>query len=1183
MQKLLAVLKHRWFIAGVALLVLALVIWFVGPLIGIADRRPLESALARILVIVIIVTTWALVELVRQLRAGRAAAQLSTGIVAADTSDTRRATEEVAALNERFQEAVSVLRKSGSGRGRQSLYQLPWYIIIGPPGSGKTTALANSGLRFPLSDRFGTEALRGVGGTRNCDWWFTDEAILLDTAGRYTTQDSQAANDKVAWEGFLDLLKKHRRRRPINGVLVAISASDLMTLSDQDRLAHARAIKQRIQELDSHFGIRFPVYLLLTKCDLIAGFMEFFEDLGNDERAQVWGITLPLDEHADQPTDSQTFDTQFDALLARLDGRLLARLHEERDLRRRSLIFGFPRQLASLKATINDFVTEIFTGSRFEHAPLLRGLYLTSGTQEGAPIDRLMGAMARTFGLDQRGVAPFVGRGRSYFITRLLREVVFQESGIAGTNRRLERRMAWAQRGAYAAVILLGVAVIAGWFVSYYRNSAMLAETSGLVEQARERLKELPHTDRNPATPLPALDALRALPGGYADGDRGSPFLSGLGLNQGQKLATQSRAAYRRGLLNQLLPRIMWRLESQVDQADAQLDYTYEALKVYLMLGSEEHYDAESIGAWISLDWEAHLYPELGDEKFARLREHLNALLEERPVPLPSPLDRDLVQGARTKLNRVSLEERIYARLKSAQTGNDIPGFNIRDAAGPDAGRVFVRASGQPLNVGLPGLFTRDGYDKVFISNDSAQTFQELLSERWVLKDDASVIDLAALPDLVGKVRNLYLDEYAKGYDELIGDVRLAPFATPADAAQLLNTASRPGDSPLLLLLEAVKRQTTFSAPAAKDGAEDKSKADAVVAAAKFDRLRVLLGGTPAPVISKAGRAATYANVVEEKFARLTEQIASGAIQHLLDLLHELAGVMDAAANQQSGAALPEAVARQAQATIQKVQLEARTQSEPLLAGIMQSAAGGAATLVSGGVAQQIDTEWRAGPLGFCQKAIVGRYPFQANVAEEVRLEDFGRFFGSGGVLDAFFQTYAKDLVDNSRHPWRSRASAAALLRLTPDAVSMFELGNSIKEAFFRGDAKPHVSFELTPIEMDASITKFSLSVDGQTVSYSHGPPQSSVLQWPGPDPTGEVRFEMTPELGTSMRAERGSWAWFRVLDGAGLTATGPEQFDVPFTLDRRTARYQLVARSAFNPFNVKELRQFRCVTRMSQ
>ena len=130
-------------------------------------------------------------------------------------------------LRERFDEAVTALKQRRTG---DSLYELPWYVIIGPPGSGKTTALLNSGLKFPLEQRVGKGALRGVGGTRNCDWWFTDEAVFLDTAGRYTTQDSDAASDSVGWSEFLALLRKYRARRPINGVILTINAHDLLML-----------------------------------------------------------------------------------------------------------------------------------------------------------------------------------------------------------------------------------------------------------------------------------------------------------------------------------------------------------------------------------------------------------------------------------------------------------------------------------------------------------------------------------------------------------------------------------------------------------------------------------------------------------------------------------------------------------------------------------------------------------------------------------------------------------------------------------------------------------------------------------------------------------------------------------------------------------------------------------------
>jgi type VI secretion system protein ImpL len=137
-------------------------------------------------------------------------------------------------------------------------------------------------------------ALKGVGGTRNCDWWFTDEAVLLDTAGRYTTQDSEQKVDASAWLGFLELLKRQRPRSPLNGAIITVSVSDLLGQSEVERARYESTVRTRVQELYSKLGVAFPLYVLVTKIDLLAGANEFFADLGAEERGQVWGITFPL-------------------------------------------------------------------------------------------------------------------------------------------------------------------------------------------------------------------------------------------------------------------------------------------------------------------------------------------------------------------------------------------------------------------------------------------------------------------------------------------------------------------------------------------------------------------------------------------------------------------------------------------------------------------------------------------------------------------------------------------------------------------------------------------------------------------------------------------------------------------------------------------------------------------------
>src|SRR5579871_411224 len=249
--------------------------------------------------------------------------------------------DDTGVLKDRMKDALVTLKTAGGKKG-DFLYDLPWYVIIGPPGSGKTTALVNSGLKFPLSQGATPAAIAGVGGTRYCDWWFSEDAVLIDTAGRYTTQDSDAKADKQSWLAFLDLLKNNRPRQPINGVLVAISLEDLMTLSPAEISAHANAIRSRLLELHDRLQVDFPVYAVFTKCDLIAGFIEYFANLTDQSRRQVWGATFQTNDK------SRSFvgdiPAEFDLLVQQLTHELTDRLQEEPTPSNRVLLYGFPAQ-----------------------------------------------------------------------------------------------------------------------------------------------------------------------------------------------------------------------------------------------------------------------------------------------------------------------------------------------------------------------------------------------------------------------------------------------------------------------------------------------------------------------------------------------------------------------------------------------------------------------------------------------------------------------------------------------------------------------------------------------------------------------------------------------------------------------------------------------------------------------
>ena len=1175
MNKLKSLLKQRWLISLLGVLALAALIWFAGPYIAIAGREPLASPIVRLLVILLLVVLWGLNNLRKQLQAARASNQIiddladSAASEAAEAPRSDESAEEVALLKQRFDEALGVLKASRKKGGAGSLYDLPWYIIIGPPGAGKTTALLNSGLKFPLAEHFGSGELKGVGGTRNCDWLFTDQAVLLDTAGRYVTQDSHAEVDSAAWEGFLNLLQKHRRRRPVNGVLIAISLADLMQQDMHERDMHVRAIKQRIQELYKHFGIRLPVYVLLTKCDLVAGFTEFFDDLGREERAQVWGFTLPLANDDESPEIAGRFDAEFDQLLARLNARLLARLSQERDIKRRNLMYGFPRQMSSLKEALGQFLAAVFQSNRFEEPIMLRGVYLTSGTQEGTPIDRLLGAVARTFGLDQQILPAYGGRGRSYFITRLLNDVVFPEAGLAGHNMRLESRRAWLQRGSYAGVLVITALAALGWFASYAANNAhvkQLADGLADYQQVADAAPGATVTDI-----LPRLDALRAASEVASQHEPDVPMHMRLWLYQGDALGDAATDAYLREMNNAFVPFIARRLEEQLQQSTKDPEFQYEALKTYLMLGNPERMEPQQVSLWMALDWQ-NQYPRDPDKR-SRLQLHLDSLLQG--AIRPATLDERLVRTVRNNLERISVAELVYGRLKREAMAEDNNVFRVTDAVGPAAEVVFVRASGASLGDGIPGLFTYQGFYKSY-QEESRALVGQIRKEDWVLGDEHDKVNTAELQRLEQDIRRLYVADYIRSWEGLLSDLKIVPFRDTRHGTEVLEVLSGPA-SPIIGLLEAVDHNTSLNRLPA--GAQNVVEQAGKVAKEK-SRMARLLDRTGTADMATADLPGTP---VERRFQPLNRLVQttdnrSPPVDKLIRLLSELYGQLTAVADGYGGAEQGMAGGGGLQGTLRRLHSEGARQPEPVK-GWMRQLADNTKMVSVGSAREQLNAIWDSTLRPACEKALNNRYPFVKDGNLEVTLNDFGRFFAPGGELDRFFQEQLEPLVDTSQNPWRWRSGGADSGGLSNAALQQMQAAAAIRETFFQdGGRNPLVHFALKPVYLDAEITQFLLNLEGQRFVYRHGPAKFTDARWPGNSGSTQVRIVFEGSDGVrSSQTEEGPWAWFRILDQTEKQITSPELFIATFAVDGRKAKYQVRASSVVNPFVMQDLQTFQC------
>ncbi|MCH2164945.1 MAG: type VI secretion system membrane subunit TssM [Marinovum sp.] len=1186
----------RRFFSGIGLVItiaiaFAIAIWFLGPLIAIGENRPFDGLVAKLISVGVIAFLALLAILIILMVRARRAKAMEEDIVESvddgDDEDDELVKAELVELKGKLKDALSALRKSKFGQ--RSLYELPWYVMIGPPGAGKTTAIVNSGLQFPLAESMGSEAIGGVGGTRNCDWWFTDNAVLIDTAGRYTTQDSEASEDNAGWLGFLNLLKRHRSRQPINGAILAISLSDLSNQDDATQKAHAAAIRRRLHELREKLGVRFPVYVLFTKSDLIAGFSEFFDGLGKEERGQVWGFTLPLEKLSKKkkaersPVDS--FDEEFGLLLSQVNAQSLEKMQVETDHQRRALIASFPSQVASVRSTAKSFLAEVFQDNRFEKRHLLRGVYFTSGTQEGTPIDRLMMGMARTFGIGRQAIGSGQGRGRSFFLTRLFENVIFPEAGLVSADDKVERRYRWTTRLAIAAALVVGVGMTFLWGRSYFGNQALIAEAAESVSDYAVAAEQIPAgevADSDLELVVPALNILRDMPTNPAVTDPSPDRKLTYGLYQGKVIGNQAGQTYRAALNQHLLPRLLLRLEDQMQANINNPDFLYEVLKVYLILGQQGPMDQNLVKQWMELDWSVSYAGDGRSTLREDLRGHLNSLLSDRTDKID--LNGPLIEQIRGILGETQASERIYAGIINSSRAKKLPPWRLTDIGGPALNRAIVRNSGKPLNQGIEGIYTYDGFRNVFL-DEALDVARRIQSEAWVLGPQVEGAQSdAALANLSRDVLDLYYTDFISRYDALLQDVDIIPIESLQHAVTVTNVLSGPS-SPIVNILDAVSNETKLTEDRSAINAQGLAEGATVIGTAELESglssrsllfLNALRSGV-ASDLQDGEEPAEPGQFVEDRFAwlhQMVERVDNQTsqldliIQNLVEVKQELEKLSfnNGAGGATSGGA------------IVQFQEAAKDLDGPMPRWATQitSASSG---ITARGTRGSIDAAWKSQVLPVCTQALDNRYPFQRSAKADVAMQDFQKLFAPEGLLDKFFNENLREYVDTRARPWAWKTVNETDLGISQSVLQQFQYAAEIRQAFFASGPAPRIEFQITPDALDPNAQEVTLEIDGQEVRYAHSvAPRPARITWPGS--VGSARIVLQPAANNAGNAitKDGPWALYRLLSAAEVRRTNvSDRSRVIFRVGGRIAQFQLQSGSVFNPFTLPALSKFSC------
>ncbi|QCP54387.1 type VI secretion system membrane subunit TssM [Trinickia violacea] len=835
MKKFLSFLVSRQFLAFLALIVVALVIWFVGPFVAFGGLKPLAGAGMRVLVIALLlvgVLLWLvgwstspvivgllclliwhatpllafgktqpfasesarviaiaimlfvfavywLFRLWQEMKSNRSLVErMLTFGGKKEPSPAEAQLREVNAIVSGALARLKAMRTGARGigrlfQGKRYLYELPWYIALGSKSSGKTSALLNAGLAFPVAEQM----LRAAGATErptaNVDWWLSNDAVLIDTAGRYTRHgsgsetprssadaagvsgyvaygtdqqgtssgevagkaelvtvaastrtdlaDSQQSIDAAEWLGFLAMLRKHRPRAPINGALLAVNLAELTSQNESRRMAEAAALRARLAELRGELGIRFPVYLVITGMDQLTGFAEYFSSLTAEGRAQTWGFTLPYGkETIAKEGVAARCRSELGLLVQRLDNGVDTRLQDEYDPIHRRKLAALSQEFAALTAPLVELIERVFLDSRYDDTQLyatLRGVYFTSADQAGTEIvaERRTIMQRVMSGMTAPATSLREATSEGFFLHDLFTKIVIPEAHLVRPNLRWEFRFRLLRLIGHALALLLFVWLAIGLRVSFGNNSDYLGAIAHKAQALAARVTQLYHDPKPEAVP-DTLSAARYLPTyqGLDLSDPDSTFR--YGLYTAPDIVTESRRTYDALEDNLLLPQIVHRMEDVISQSIAKKDpkATYETLRVYLMLYDKAKFNADDVKGWVLDDWAKTDSAAVFGGR-ASMIDHVQQLFSGDRV-VQSPLIRSdaLIQQARAFLDGSNATDRLYERAKAAMIKEAPDEFTLIRAVGPQAGTVFTRASGAPLSRGVPGLFTFDGYRDLF-------------------------------------------------------------------------------------------------------------------------------------------------------------------------------------------------------------------------------------------------------------------------------------------------------------------------------------------------------------------------------------------------------------------------------------------------------------------------------------
>jgi type VI secretion system protein ImpL len=1154
----------------VCFVLLNIAIWWAGPWLTLYKTKPLTSVTARgiasVLMCLLAAAIWGFWQW-RKLQTYQEQ-QEREQLFREDPIKLQEERQEV-----ELNQVIDNMRKSLNKRN--FLYTSPWYLVLGLENSGKTSLINRSGQNFTLTSVMRASGQRSEN-PYSFDWWIGDNAVVIDPDGELLTQglrgqESEGEMERRLWKHFVGWLEQTRSRRPLNGIILALDLSHLATAKTSERKAYAALLRARMRELMETMTIQLPVYIALTKLDLLYGFEPFFRHYSKTQREEAFGFTFRLNPNDEQDEWLNEFEQDYDQLIDSINELLPTATSAPMTLEERNGIYSFSRQIAGLKEILSQFFREALGNDQYSLSAIVRGAYFTSVYQQGVPTNAFDDAASRRYGLQHAvNTAQHAKNSTVYFTNKLFTDIIYIESGLASDNRKVVKQK---RRLMILSVVTCSIATIllVGAWQRYYMVNVRHANS--VLTKVNQFKDELPKNiyKASQRDMLDSLNKIRQATLEFGFFRNKSKYFSDMGLYQGHTIGPMVEKTYLNLLETRFLPILLADVVVKMNNAKTEVE-KLDALRVYRMMTDKEGRYKNIVLDYFGKYWQQEFPARRVVQE--ELLGHLDYAMDHTDLTgemkLGDPNAEALmgiyartIAKVQTELSTMPNKQRVYRNLKLNAPTVLGPALNLRNLVGPVFDMVFDQRVINGGDLYIPQMLTKKGFEDYFLPQVESVSKLALI-DGWVLGQSKSAeFSEADKQDLRDKIRSLYIADYTKTWRGALAEIDIKYFSDINDAVTVLDNLTSSLD-PLQRLLNVLADNTKM----VTDVPDDSAAQQELLKSPKY-RVAAMID-TPFSDLNNL-LAATG-----DKPAYINEVLAS--INELKLYLKDIQASPD-----MGMAALNATKARMKLVNGDPIYTLRRIASglPTPLDRILTKLADECWYVVKQEAVKYLEVRWHDDVYNVFEEKLANRYPFNPHASKDASLTDFEEFFAPNGVLDSFYKNQLNIFIEDKSELADKKAQSV----VKPEVMEQIKQAKRIQAAFFNRKGVLDVSFSVEPLRLTSNKRRSVLNVDGQYLSYSHGSRENVELIWPNTLRDSAIsKITLIPtksNLSPRSVSIQGPWAFFRLLDSGKVLAASATSVDYRFTVDGGEMVYRINSEADANPFTQRLFKSFKLSSKL--